>query len=254
MEKEFRVDKPSLNIAVCTLTFYALEWLDKLLEEKRFSRAALLQLSEEVKAFRHFFEGKFARALFDYLAFICFGEARWSACESWGPLSLEIWQNVPASRLASRWRAYRLALNYDPSDFLPKLERLFTENEWLPSFGGENWARIAAFAQKFGGELSNWLFVDGAVSLQHNTGCPFNKGVIFERNITLHKILDYIFEEEPSKWLQQLSIGTEAAKFFRRAKMLGLRLPEVTGRNFGEFPKVPWGKKKLKLITEGGGR
>jgi len=249
MEVEFRVDKPSLNIAVCTLTFYALEWLDKLLKEKQFSRVALLQLSEELKAYRHFFESRFARALFDYFAFICFGEARWSVCESWGPLSLECWENVPASELASRWRAYNLALNYDPSDFLPKLERLFAENEWLPSFGGKNWARIAAVAQKFG-RVSNWLFIDGAVSLQHNTGCPFNKGVVFERNITLHGILDYIFDEEPNRWLQQYAIGTEAAKFFRRAKMIGLHLPEVMGRNFGKFLKVPWGKKKRKLKEE----
>jgi len=244
---KFKVDKPNLSIAVCTLTFYALEWLNKLLKERRFSRATLLQLSEEVEAYRHFFESKFARALFDYFAFICFGEARWCCYESWGPLSLEVWQGVPLTALASRRDAYKLALSYDPWDFLPKLKRLFLENDWTASFGGRKWAEIADYAQKWGKE-SDWLFIDGAISLQHNTGCPFNKGVVFERNVTLHRILDYIFEEEPNEWLQRFPIGTEAAKFFRRAKMLGLCLPEVTGRDFGEFPKVPWGNQTLKLI------
>jgi len=247
---EFKVDKPNLYITVCTSAFYGLSWLDGLLKDKRFSRAALFQLSEEVKAYRYFFERRFARALFDYFAFICFGEARWSRYESWGPLSLECWRGMSRLELASRKHAYELALEYSPWDFLPKLERLFSENDWVPSFGGERWARIAHFAQKFG-EVENWLFIDGAISLQHNTGCPFNKGVVFERNVTLHKILDVIFDEEPNEWLQRYAVGTDAAKFFRRAKMLGLRLPEVLGRNLGQFPNVPWGKKRLKLIEEG---
>jgi len=242
----FDVRVPTLSIVGCTTTFYALDWLDSLLERREKTSYALLRLADQVKAFRWDFERKFARAIFDYFALVCFGESRWSWYESWGGFRPTCFRDWSREKMRHRDLAYVKALQFDPWDFLPKLETIFLHNDWAPEYGGKLWAKLAEHAQNFGTQ-ENRLFIDVGIALQHNTGSPFDKNVIFHPASVLNEILEEIKTERPEDWLQHYSISKGACRLFTRAKLLGLQVPETQRRVIGEFPEVEWGKKTLEL-------
>jgi hypothetical protein len=96
----------------------------------------------------------------------------------------------------SRSASIEYALNYDPMENASVLERVFNQS-WISSYGGRNWAQIAAAVKLYG--IDKAILVDHVVDLKHNGGCLFNKSSALYRSdieldiseSTLMNFLDY---------------------------------------------------------------
>jgi len=63
-----------------------------------------------------------------------------------------------------------------PVDACEKAAISFNEGNWLGGYGGKAWGKVAEILGEWhSGDLSDVLFVDTAMQLQHNCGCIFNK-------------------------------------------------------------------------------
>ena len=70
-------------------------------------------------------------------------------------------------------------------------DMFYSYGYWGGGYGGPAWGKIAdVLIDHLEGETSNFLFVDLALALQHNTGCMFDKVVNYWEQIHLQEVLD----------------------------------------------------------------
>ena len=104
----------------------------------------------ELRHLRH--HSTFHSSLEDYLTQTTAGE-RWSA-----------W---------IRWKQEREKHGVEA---LKEARRLFATGDWKSSYGGKTWAKVTdLLISRLIGEFSEIPFIDTAFSIDHNTGCVFNK-------------------------------------------------------------------------------
>lgn len=130
------------------------------------------ELSQVVRETRAPWEEKFARAIADYLAIICLGEARHGAREGPGTF-----RGFGSERyIPHRGAVYRKASRFDPCEICLRTAELFA-GQWNPQFGGLSWARIARHAGVYWSReaRNTTLWLDKALNLAHNHGLCFDK-------------------------------------------------------------------------------
>lgn len=157
----------NLNLPAFTAKFYVLYDLVKIQEQEKHRKTfdvLTVFLDDQIKKYldaalggelRHFYEKRntiSSQILDDYLK-TTIGKERW---QSW----IE-WKTV---REANGTRA------------LQEAERLFRTGSWRQHFGGKTWAAVTELLiSRLTGEFSDIVFIDTAFSIDHNTGCVFNK-------------------------------------------------------------------------------
>jgi len=252
----------AVNIYYAVADFYALQALDASSRRKvdTFRRPHERWL-QDFEDYSQRYASKFARALFDYLALACFGEAR----HCWDKASLAI-EGLPEGK--SRRGAYEDARAYNPWLFLPKLEILFQRAEWEAYYGGPSWARIAQAAQLYG-KLPDTVFIDHCVDLSHNGGLCFDKDEtgIFRLGYFAGEyrgLLDYKARKSPESYLRKYSakLSPPVWRLVYRAANLGLVEIDATqlfspavesdAPELLEYQPVGWGDKELGEISANG--
>lgn len=263
---------PDLFAAITS--FYMLEELESVIPasfDKKLERIRF-----DVENYREEFNETLANMLFDYLALICWGEARY--CKE----SMEYWSpNIKRESGAfnSRSGSYSKALDYDPKLFLPKVEKINTSTQWSSGpYGGERWGRLAKLAGLYY-KLNHKVFIDQVVNVSHNGGLAFNKGVIlFQQNYTYEVFLDFkarvasLFAESPYEFYilnrppghysclnhpYSLEVYSKVYSLLERAVVLGL-LDEVGGHisitnnkycsTDLKYSPVKWGSEDIELL------
>jgi len=238
------IRRPPFNPIVGFASFYALESLVFEAERAKWKGARFQRFWEEVNSYKEFFDRRLADLLQDYLALICFGEARWAIKQSEGPWILDIFLVPPEERI----EAYLLALDYDPEKFLPLCKILFEENDWVFNYGGELWADLAEIALKRK-HLHDSVFCDRVIQLQHNTGSCFNKNCLIQHRFNLGSALAAFSYDHTEDWLQRYPPNSVVARFARWAGRLGLL--ELEGVRCAELrfpPRLEWGRKAPRLL------
>lgn len=138
----------------------------------------------QFKAYTKNFEKAFAKMLFDYTVFTCMGEARHARNHTRGRRAFpELEMNGSAGGETHRNLVYANASEYDPMDTLEKMYDTFNSVKWYDSsYGGKKWGKLAEIGRTYG-TVSNRVFIDSIVHLQHNSGSIFNKPLIFKNEL-----------------------------------------------------------------------
>lgn len=210
----------------------------------------LRSLFSEFAPFKQEYEHTLARNLFDYLVMACVGEARHKGGLKW-----------PAEKKpCERKEAWELAMNYDPRQVLPLMERVFGGLNWGGGgFGGAAWANIAKSAGYYF-KFRNMpvVFADHVVDLSHNGGIAFNKGYLLRMKYPRYmEMLDTKREESLLKTsrLTELHVPEMIGYFVHRMAGVGLidkpkpTLTEVVDK---PAPLIDWGTEPLHLYWKGG--
>jgi hypothetical protein len=150
-----------VDINCCVENFYTLVALAALEKDKGVCFGAERALNVFAK--------NFAVALHDYIVITAIGEARHGGAE---------FDMNAVKLIGGRDEIYKKSIIYDPVKALNYLYLLFEDERWPSSYGGKKWADIALTGLKFY-DHSSVLFVDAVVSKEHNSGCMFNKPVVF---------------------------------------------------------------------------
>jgi len=251
MEEEKRREQirslshPPFNPIIGFPTFYFLDYLLHLATKSRWKGVAFQRFFEQLSAFKQYFDARLADLLADYLALICFGEARWALFKSNGPYVLDVFLTPPSNRLA----AYLTALDYDPERFLPLLKTLFEINDWEYNYGGSAWANLADVASRRS-SMSDRIFCNTVINLEHNMGTCFNKGCLIQsRSSSLMEVLSDISYDEVTHWLKNWPISTQAFRFLRWADRLGVvKIQGVSQARLCFPPRLEWGTKVPQLL------
>jgi hypothetical protein len=137
------------------------------------------------------------------------------------------------------------------------LEKLFDCDGWCESFGGESWADITRYVQRYG-ELDDTTFIDTVVHAVHNGGCAFDKGLLVIVNSTNH-VLSILNQKRDGSVLELpwLKVSEQVKGWIYRYKKLmdSLDFPvvipeELPTHNGIEYDKIEWAKKRTLGITE----
>jgi hypothetical protein len=137
--------------------------------------------SFQFRAYNKMFEGVFANMLFDYVVFICMGEARHARAQTKGARTFpELPNKEKDGNGSSRDMVYAKASDFEPMYALEVMQEAFTKVRWGdPSFGGKKWGELAKTARKHG-TVSDLVFIDSIIHLQHNSGTIFNKPIFYK--------------------------------------------------------------------------
>jgi hypothetical protein len=143
--------------------------------------------SFQFRAYTKQFEKVFAKMLFDYTVFVCMGESRHSKAQTREEYVFPelLPPNNGDNRERHRHTVYLRASEYDPMYALELMEKAFNEVRWGDegSFGGKKWGHLAGAGRQYG-SISDRVFIDSIVHLQHNNGTIFNKPIFFEDELT----------------------------------------------------------------------
>jgi len=229
-------------------SFYALDFLYDALVRFKEKNAAIQRLLEEVETEFKAYAIWLAEAIFDYFALISFGEARHA--KKWLNKG---WRFDCFPEKCSREMAYKIAKQFDPWQFLPKLLEVFA-GEWTMGFGGGAWYDIVETAlQKK--RLDPIVFVDRGIQLEHYNGRCFDKCVIFwDCGSLLDEMLKDINDLPVKDWLADWPVSRLAKRLLMKAKRLGvIDIPEITAAYAeGYYEPVEWGEGCPDLVWEGG--
>lgn len=254
IKPEFDNLATKIDIAQAALDLYSMVDLRDILPKKGITSGAAVYSLERCYAD---FTKAFARSIFDYLCITCLGEARHSLHQA-ESLKISFGKGMPLSKL-HRNETYRAATQFDPKQFLPQLVRLFNEGGWNGSFGGESWGKAAKYCLKWiNGDMSDLLFIDFALNLHHNTGCIFNKGVIFHNSGGLQYNLDRRANGDFSNGFacEDYTDGflTLAEEIETIVKMLPAYVKRPAIKPKGsitlKYRPIEWGDKQVKLIKK----
>jgi hypothetical protein len=155
-------------------TFYLMYALEERLSRKRSDLAYIVKKDLVV------FSSKFARALFDYMAMACIGEARHAQRI---PAELMIAGFFPDSGTPTRDEVYcSMASRIDPIASAPALSAVFGSH-WATEgqgYGGPKWKSIADAYATYPDRISDISFIDMVINKRHNGSLAFDKGVVFK--------------------------------------------------------------------------
>ena len=212
----------------------------------KFFRLKVGELGEfenELVRLRDRFAKELARAYFDYIAHICCGEMRHSKRCSFPNLTGSL----------SRECIYEKAPQFNPFEYLPRLEEVFRNGSWSGGYGGKAWAGIAKAGMMYQQE-SDVVFVDHCVDLTHNNGTMLNKPLyIF---LVEHKLYRNMLNRKATGNLLQpalphLMVVEAITEVLAKAGRLGV-LPQ--GFEWEVVKHVPygpiaWGDKQFPALT-----
>ena len=254
-----------LPITPLVTEFYLLERLRA--ECKPSFSPAQNTLSTEIHMTYDRFADTFAHTLRDYLVLICAGEARHAGSCKCGMIR-EIPQVASTPNVDQRNVIYEKTVNYDPIVTLSTTAELFGRFGWEGSVGGMQWHSIANWGLQYG-KVSNQLFCDVVMTLQHNNSNVFGKPVMFDLDNSLGiflntKMFNDLLEWPLAKgWTAQLltkhySISSDTLWLLKRAARVGIiqQYREVwadidTGSRQYALPEVVWGDNKEYTLTPG---
>lgn len=201
----------------------------------------------DFESYQATYQHKLARAIYDYLALICFGEARHAKNKA-----SHYVEGLPTC--SERSTQYDRAAQYNPQQFLPVLEELFEVAKWDSGYGGTSWARIARAAQMYG-TVPDAVFVDHCVDLSHNNSLCFNKeeaDIFTLRWATGYKtMLDRKASWAPTSFIDEYVNNFSYAVYslLVRAQRLGLisnNIPQIEITNDAdewEYEPIKWGSR-----------
>lgn len=150
-------------------TFYVLMELD--IESKKNPNCGLSIHRQFVS-----YADRLAKSLFDYLAMICMGEARYA--NAYSEYAIEQFRNYDTTP-SSRHMIYEHADMIDPIASVPALRDAFGCTWSAPSYGGKSWLELVETYAKYP-EVSSTCFIDMVVNKQHNSGSVFTKPCLFK--------------------------------------------------------------------------
>ena len=197
------------------MNFYTLEALAAAAGQQQewFSKGAL---KRDITSLKTAHERQFAAAIFDYLCLAMGGEARWAIAKS------DFFIPALADFEVSRTYAQKRIMAFNPEQFLPLLEELFSA-EWAGvSYGGGSWARIAQAARMYG-VVPDPVFIDHCVDLKHNGGLVFDKEVVFspyQPTIYIKDFLTMKSRKGIEEWCD-LILDQQVIDLLRRALAVG---------------------------------
>ena len=210
----------------------------------------------DFETYQAVYQKKLARAIYDYLALICFGEARHAINKA-----SHYVDGLPTCR--ERSTQYDQAIQYNPRQFLPVLEELFNIATWDSGYGGTSWARIARAAQMYG-TVPDAVFVDHCVDLSHNNSLCFNKeeaDIFTLRWAAGYKtMLDRKAVWAPTSFIDEYVYNFSYAVYslLVRAQRLGLisnNIPRIEVTNDAdewEYEPIKWGSRVVGGIIQYG--
>ena len=226
--------------------------------------------SFQFRAYTKMFEKVFAKMLFDYTVFVCMGEARHARRQTWQARSfpeLTI-KGRDAGSQATRSIVYSKTAEFDPRTALDVMAESFGAVRWRDnSFGGPKWATLAETGLKYE-IVSDRVFIDNIIHLQHNSGTIFNKPIFFkdelkyehhyDKNDRCVRVIDAYLEEKgkaksnPIKIAIDLDIpvSPECWDFVSDALAKGL-VEGAYGLAVNPLDlshKIEYGNKQLKVI------
>jgi len=231
---------------ICFATFYALEYLLSELRRCRKRDLAIERLLEKVEAEFEAYTYYLANAIYDYFCLTSFGEARHAEARV-----LKGWGLDCFPKNCTRNRAYKIAQRFDPQEFLPLLETVFS-GDWELGWGGDAWLNIVKLAMERN-RLSNTVFIDRAINLEHGNGSCFDKGIIFhDSKEVVEDLLRDINEFEPEEWLEDWPVSPLAHTLLVKAHRLGVLelIVEALPVSYpkGTYSRIQWGEGCPKLI------
>lgn len=192
--------------------FYALVELDEIFSR---NRACGLSVKRELATYSKYF----AHQLFDYLAVICIGEARWATkyakvyCPS-------LSQN---GYVRERDEIYKYHDMINPMSSAPALSSIFS-SEWKDGgYGGTKWACLVNLYTKYG-TIPDHLFIDMVVNKQHNNGSVFNKPILFDvvSSISLQTFLNFRRECDVLSYTGYLHLTSSVISYINEAVKLNM--------------------------------
>lgn len=155
---------------------------------------------------------------FRHAAHVC-SSTSVAALAAKGPLHAELLKEATSGYNAGRhamWGRWKEVREKHGLAALEVVRDVFNEGKWDSSFGGKKWGTAAEILLRYlSGEDSKLLFVDTAFSLQHNTGCIFNK--IYDTNGLqsllnakaegyVDELVAYASKEVSAAWAQKLAV------------------------------------------------
>lgn len=215
-------------------------------------------------AYQRAYTQKFARALYDYLVLICFGEMRHAdrLCRK----KIENFKYYGESRDC----ALQGARKYSPDSIIATAREIFSARWTCSSYGGGSWLRIAEAAGMYG-TIPDAAFVDHCVDLSHNGGLCFDKleANIFElraHSDTYRRLLDAKAALAPNDFIYRCSLINYVSKTLYRLifRAVELRLlldrgvivhmpkvmPYSDADRLLEYVPVEWGRKRLGRVVD----
>lgn len=164
-----------VEILDCAKTFYALDWAEMVLSRTQTDSVGVIEnkrlgiLGNDIQIYGEKFHGLFAKCIRDYLLLSACGEARHGrlSCEKNSLMFLE----------GQRSSVYSYITKYDMEQLINLLQRLF-QISWKAGYGGEKWFKIVSQVENYE-RLSPKIFIDQSLSIAHNGGYAYDKGVVF---------------------------------------------------------------------------
>jgi hypothetical protein len=216
----------------------------------------LSRFTNELAIWREENHEPMARMLRDSLLGMALGESRHAtAWDRYGGLfELEGTDVLYSSN--SRSNVYSSLTQFAVDDVYV-LEKLFDCGGWCDSFGGESWAEITRYVQRYG-TVDDTTFIDTVVHAVHNGGCAFDKGLLVIVNSTnqVQNILDQKRDGSVLE-LHWLKISKQIYGWIYRYKRLmeSLDFPvvipaELSTHNGLEYNKIEWATERTLEITE----
>jgi hypothetical protein len=195
-----------------------------------------------------------ARMLRDSLLGMAFGEARHATAYDRYAGCYELNHELLTSN-RSRQSVYDRLGTFAVDD-VTVLEELFDCSGWCDSFGGESWAEITRYVQRYG-SIDSTTFIDTVVHAVHNGGCAFDKGLMVMVNSTsqVQTILDQKRDGSVLD-LHWLRVSQEVHKWILQYKRLcdlldfPVKIPEELGIHNGiEYDQIIWASKSSLELT-----
>jgi len=225
----------------------------------------------QFRAYTKRFESAFSKMLFDYVVFVCMGEARHAGGQTNGACYFPELARLGSNQCGDDKRnmVYIKAIDYEPMHALEQMARAFNEAEWADfSYGGKKWGLLATTGLKYG-VVSNRVFIDSIVHLQHNSGTIFSKPIFFRDELAdgmgydkhgkcIWRLGSYLEDKakagsDPIKVACDLSIAIseECWSFVKDAKDIGMiktdPLPDPIKICLDN--NIEYGSKKLEMVV-----
>jgi len=253
----------TVNFTAEVYGFYVMQEWQAWLREYPWSLPSHLRWKEDLDRIQDEQARQFARALRDYMALACFGEARYGR-----NLAKDNGETIKGSirSCMTRTGCYEKAPQYDVIALLKGLSKYFGRTGTFDgSTGGPPWKEACEYALTYQ-QVSDTQFIDTVIDLRHHSDHLFNKPCVFYDG-TGGDTSYYDPANNPSAAIQRKAEGAlwyvnkedhTMSLFFSygvyslavRGLVLGI-LPAAPGsviqtKHESDFQPIQWGTKRLE--------
>lgn len=168
--------KKVIGMDASVILYYMVEALiANAIAEDRNNQSSMLhsheRLVDELISLKNILAINLASFLYDYLVYASFREL--GHCDQFCS------KCFPSKHFTNSPRNFIMA---NPQNILETSEKIFREYIWDKEYGGEAWAKITRYAMQYK-KVTDDLFIDSIVDLEHNTGTVLNKEGPISTNI-----------------------------------------------------------------------